>query len=63
MNGFRETASHTNGRTDERESLGLQRLRRETKKLANSNNRLKKKFKKNSKMAKIRKFLAKRGKS
>ena len=36
MNGFRETASHTDERTDERtngrDSLGLQRLRRETKK-------------------------------
>ena len=44
MNGFRETASltngrtnertdeRTNGRTNERDSLGLQRLRRETKK-------------------------------
>ena len=35
MNGFRETARHTNGRTnegtDKRDSLGLQRLRRETK--------------------------------
>ena len=32
MNGFRETASLTNERTDGRDSLGLQRLRRETKK-------------------------------
>ena len=32
MNGFRETASRTDERTDERDSLGLQRLRRETKK-------------------------------
>ena len=35
MNSFRETASLTNERTneraDERDSLGLQRLRRETK--------------------------------
>ena len=35
MNGFRETASltdeRTNGRTNERDSLGLQRFRRETK--------------------------------
>ena len=35
MNGFRETASLTDGRTNERtnerDSLGLQRLRRETK--------------------------------
>ena len=29
MNGFRATASQTNKRTNERESLGLQRLRRE----------------------------------
>ena len=32
MNGFRETALRTDGRTNERDSLGLQRLRRETKK-------------------------------
>ena len=33
MNGFRATAWRTYVRTDGRESLGLQRLRRETKKL------------------------------
>ena len=31
MNSFRETASLMDERTDERDSLGLQQLRRETK--------------------------------
>ena len=43
MNGFRATAWRTYGPTHGRESLGLQRLRRETKKLANSNERIAKK--------------------
>ena len=37
MKGFRETAWHTNGWTNGRDSLGLQRLRRETKKFLMSN--------------------------
>ena len=53
MNGFRETAlrtnERTNGRTNERDSLGLfSANRRETKKLANFNERISIKMQKTS---------------
>ena len=36
MNGLEVISGRTDGQTDGRDSLGLQRLRRETKKLENS---------------------------
>ena len=46
MNGLEGISERTYARTHGRDSLGLQRLRRETKKLANSNERIGKKCKK-----------------
>ena len=48
MNGLEDISGHTSVRMDGRDSLGLQRIRRETKKIANSNERIAKKMRKTS---------------
>ena len=48
INGLEDISGRTDARTDGRDSLGLKRLRRETKKLANFNERIVKKMPKTS---------------